>query len=249
MELKDDLYLAVDNDIISTLEVEETSNVPHAVKLGGHTNLCLRVGNILIKKIIHGNLDIIDNAYTQLAEKKLFGITNYQRFDDIVILPFIEGYVTEDISVKEFMYLSDQIRQSGIKPRFTLFDLFDRYNFNPDKKLYGSLLKDTNDVCHGDLAYINIIRTEDTIIPIDWEFFCYANRYWDLGCFLASLYVLDHANTDEIRQKTEEVADPTLAALNVMLLCDYWRAMGDFTGNYYYPKELKVLRDYLLNYV
>ncbi|MDU1905677.1 MAG: hypothetical protein E6772_12915 [Dysgonomonas sp.] len=243
METKNDVYSAIGDDTLFTIEVEDTLNTSRAIRLGGHSNVCLKLGTHLIKKIVYGDTIFLDDAYIQLSEKKLFGITNYQRFDDIVILPFIEGYVTEDISVKEFMYLSEQIRQSGLMPKFTLFDLFDRYDYTPDSNLYAPVLKDINHVAHGDLAYINIVRTEDGIVPIDWEYFCYASKYWDLACFLASLYVFEHANSKEIMLKTEEVADPAMAALSVMLLCEYWVAWGAFTKHDFFPKELTELRD------
>lgn len=249
MENKKNIYSAIDADTLFPVDVEDALDTPNAIRLGGHSNVCLRLGNHLIKKIVYGDVSFLDDAYIQLSEKKLFGITNYQRFDDIVILPFIEGYVTEKINFKEFMYLSEQIRQSGLKPGFTLFDLFDKYDYSPDEELYAPLLEDVGHVAHGDLAYINIIRTEDGIVPIDWEYLCYSSKYWDLACFLASLYVYGHITSEEIMLEAQQLADPAMVALSVMLLCEYWVAWGASTNNDWHPKELTQLRDVLYKYV
>ena len=249
MKPKDNFYSITGDDISLALDVEDKQAITPAEFLGGHTNINLKLGNMLIKKIVYGNIDFVDRAYTELAEKKLFGVMHYQRFDNLLFLSFIEGYVTEDISVKEFMYLSDKIKKCGLTPTTTLTEIFDKYNFSPVKELYAPLLEDIVHVSHGDLAYINIVRTENEIVPIDWEFLCYSTRYWDLACFLASLYVYEHATNEEIRLKTEEVADPRMAALSVMLLCEYWIRFGITTQNHFYPKELKDLRDYLSKFI
>jgi len=231
--------------LMSTTELINKLTPSKVTKLGGDTNFNLRIGNIVLKKIVHGSISFIDDAYTKLLEKKLFGITSYQRFDDLVFLPFIEGNVTHEITVKEVLELSDQINKSGLKPIISILDVFKKYDFYPDKELYAPLLNDINYVSHGDMAYVNIVKGQEGITPIDWEFLCYSVRYWDLGCFMASLYIFKHDSLDQILEKLLAVSDKKLAILATMLLCDYWIAWSISTKYDFFSKELKELRNFL----
>jgi cytidyltransferase-like protein len=237
------------SSLMSTTELINRLTPSEVIKLGGDTNFNLRIGNIVIKKIIRGSVSFIDDAYTKLLEKKLFGITSYQRFDDIALLPFIEGNVTPEISVKEVIDLSGKINNSGLKPIISIMDVFKKYDFYPDKELYAPLLDDISYVSHGDMAYTNIVKGQNGITPIDWEFLCYSVRYWDLGCFLASLYIYKHDNLNQILEKLTTVPDTKLAALATMLLCDYWIAWSISTKYDFFSKELKELRSFLAKQV
>jgi len=233
------------SSLMSTTELINRLTPSKVIKLGGDTNFNLRVGNIVIKKIIRGSVSFIDDAYTKLLEKQIFGITSYQRFDDIAILPFIEGNVTPEISVKEVIDLSGKINNSGLKPIISIIDVFKKYDFYPDKELYALLLNDISYVSHGDMAYTNIVKGQNGITPIDWEFLCYSVRYWDLGCFLASLYIYKHDSLEQILEKLSAVPDTKLAVLATMLLCDYWIAWSISTKYDFFSKELKELRAFL----
>ena len=233
------------SSLMSTTELINKLTPSHVTKLGGDTNLNLRLGNIVIKKIVHGSVSFIDDAYTKLLEKKLFGVTSYQRFDDLVFIPIIDGNVTPEITVQEILDLSEQIRTSGLKPIISIMDVFKKYDFYPDKELYAPLLNDINYVSHGDMAYVNIIKGHGILTPIDWEFLCYSVRYWDLGCFLASLYIWKHNSLEQILEKLLTVPDKKLAMLATMLLCDYWIAWSISTKYDFFSKELKELRGFL----
>jgi hypothetical protein len=237
------------SNLMSTTELINKLSPSEVIKLGGDTNFNLRVGNIVLKKIVHGSISFIDDAYTKLLERKLFGITSYQRFDELVFLPFIEGNVTPELTVKEVIDLSEKINKSGLRPIISIIDVFKKYDFYPDRELYATLLNDINYVSHGDMAYTNIVKGQSGITPIDWEFLCYSVRYWDLGCFLASLYIYQHNNLEQILEKVSNVSDTKLAILATMLLCDYWIAWSISTKYDFFSKELKELRSFLLKQV
>lgn len=237
------------SELMSTTELINRLTPSNVTKLGGDTNLNYRLGNIVIKKIVHGDINFIDDAYSQLLEKKLFGVTSYQRFGDLAFLPYVEGNVTPEISVKEVVSLSNRINQSELKPKISILDVFKNYDFIPDEELYTDLLNDITYVTHGDLAYTNIVKGQNGIIPIDWEFLSYSVKYWDLGCFLASLYIYGHATLEQIINKLSEVDEKRLATLATMLLCDYWIAWSISTNYDFYSNELKELRNNLLNFV
>jgi cytidyltransferase-like protein len=237
------------SNLMSTTELINRLTPSEVLKLGGDTNFNLRVGNIVLKKIVHGSVSFIDDAYTKLLEKNLFGITSYQRFEDLVFLPFIEGNVTPELTVKEVIDLSEKINKSGLKPIISIIDVFKKYDYYPDKELYAPLLNDINYVSHGDMAYTNIVKGQGGITPIDWEFLCYSVRYWDLGCFLASLFIYKHNNLEQILEKVSNVPEKKLAILATMLLCDYWIAWSISTKYDFFSKELKELRSFLLKQV
>ena len=237
------------SSLMSTTELINKLTPSNVTKLDGDTNYNLKLGNIVIKKIVHGDVDFIDDAYSKLLEKKLFGITTYQRFENLVFLPFIEGNVTPQISVKEALELSERVNQSGLKPQITILDVFRKYDFIPDSELYADLLDDVSFVSHGDMAYTNIVKGQNGLVPIDWEFLCYSVKYWDLGCFLASLYIYGHADCQGISNRLEEVEERRFATLAVMLLCDYWIAWSISTQWDFFSKELKELRSFLLETV
>jgi cytidyltransferase-like protein len=233
------------SNLMSTTELINKLSPSEVIKLGGDTNCNFRIGNIVIKKIIHGSVSFIDDAYSKLLEKKLFGITSYQRFSELVFYPFIEGNVTPEISINEVIDLSRQINDSGLKPIISILDVFKKYDFYPDKELYAPLLNDINYVSHGDMAYTNIVKGQNGITPIDWEFLCYSVRYWDLGCFLASLFIYKHNNLEQIMEKIFTISDSKLVVLATMLLCDYWIAWSIATEYDFFSKELKELRNFL----
>ncbi|MDR2551681.1 MAG: adenylyltransferase/cytidyltransferase family protein [Treponema sp.] len=233
------------SSLMSTTELINRLAPSRVTKLGGDTNFNLKIGNMVIKKIVHGSTSFIDDAYSKLLEKKLFGITTYQRFDDLVFIPFIEGSVTHNITVQEVIDLSERINKSGLKPIISIMDVFRKYDFYPDKELYAPLLSDINYVSHGDMAYTNMVKGQNGLTPIDWEFLCYSVKYWDLGCFLASLYIYQHHDLEQIREKVLETSDVKLAGLATMLLCDYWTAWIVSTGHEFFSKELKELRSFL----
>jgi cytidyltransferase-like protein len=246
---KNGFHIMGRSNLMSTTELINRLTPSEITMLGGDTNFNLRLGNIVIKKVIRGSVSFIDDAYSKLLEKKLFGITSYQRFDELVFLPFIEGNVTPELTVKEVIDLSEQINKSGLKPIISILDVFKKYDFFPDKELYASLLNDINYVSHGDMAYTNIVKGQGGLTPIDWEFLCYSVRYWDLGCFLASLFIYKHNNLDQILEKVLNVPDTKLATLATMLLCDYWIAWSISTKYDFFSKELKELRSFLLKQV
>lgn len=231
--------------LMSTTELINKLTPSEVVKLGGDTNFNMRIGNLVIKKIIRGSISFIDDAYTKLLEKKLFGITSYQRFDDLVFLPYIEGNVTPEITIREVIDLSERINKSGLKPIISILDVFKKYDFYPDRDLYRPLLDDISYVSHGDMAYTNIVKGHGGITPIDWEFLCYSVRYWDLGCFLASLYIYKHSSLNDILQKLLGVPNAKMAILATMLLCDYWIAWSISTNYDFFSKELKELKSFL----
>ena len=233
------------SELMSTTELINKLTPSQVVELGGDNNINFRIGNIAIKKIIHGSISFIDDAYTKLLEKKLFGITSYQRFDDIVFLPFIEGNVTPDITVEEFLDLSEQINKSGLKPTISILDVFRKFDFYPDKDLYAPLLDDISYVTHGDLAYTNLVKGNGKITPIDWEYLCYSVRYWDLANFLTSIYIYGHNTLEQILEKLQTIPDTKLATLATMLLTDYWIAWSISTKHDYFSKECKELRSFL----
>jgi choline-phosphate cytidylyltransferase len=237
------------SNLMSTTELINKITPTEVIKLGGDTNFNLKIGNIVLKKVVHGSISFIDDAYSKLLEKKLFGITNYQRFDDLVFLPFIEGNVTPEITIKEVIDLSDKINKSGLRPIISILDVFKKYDFYPDKELYAPLLEDISYVSHGDMAYTNIVKGQNGITPIDWEFLCYSVRYWDLGCFLASLYIYKHDSLEQILEKLLTVPETKLAVLATMLLCDYWIAWSISTKYDFFSKELKELRSFLVKQV
>ncbi|MCZ2614374.1 adenylyltransferase/cytidyltransferase family protein [Bacteroides fragilis] len=233
------------SELMSTTELINKLTPSHVIKLDGDTNQNFRLGNIVIKEVIHGDTEFMDDAYTQLLNNELFGVTNYQRFGKLVFLPFIEGNVTPKVSVHDVVSLSEQISKSGLKPKISLLDVFQKYNFVPDGKLYTELLKDVTVVCHGDMAYTNLVKGQTGLIPIDWEFLCYGVKYWDLGCFLASLYIYGHSDCENIYSKIAETKDLKSAMLATLLLCDYWLAWSVSTEYDYFTKELTELREYL----
>ncbi|MCL2294837.1 MAG: adenylyltransferase/cytidyltransferase family protein [Spirochaetes bacterium] len=233
------------SNLISKDELISRLMPSEVIELGGDNNINFRIGNIAIKKIIHGSISFIDDAYTQLRDKKLFGITHFKRFYDMIFIPFIEGVVTPDISVKEIMDLTEQIAKSGLKPTITIMDVFRKFDYVPDKDLYAPLLNDITHICHGDLAYTNIVKGPNGLIPIDWEWLCYSVPYWDLANFLTSLYIYGHNSLEEILEKTKEVPDPKLAMLSTMLLCDYWLQWSVSAGQDFFPKECRELLDFL----
>ena len=237
------------SQLMSTTELINKLSPSEVTKLGGDSNLNLKIGNIIIKKVVHGSISFFDDAYTQLRDKKLFGITSYQRFDDILVYPYIDGIVTPNITMDSFLDLCDRINKSGMKPNITILDVFRNYSFYPDKELYAPLLNDISYVCHGDLAYVNIVKSEQYLSPIDWEVFCYSVKYWDLGCFLGSLYIWEHNTADEILEKCLSLPNSNLAILATMLLCDYWIAWSLSTKSDFYSKECKELRSFLLNHI
>lgn len=233
------------SELMSTTELINRLTPSHVIKLEGDTNQNFRLGNVVIKEVIHGDTEFMDDAYNQLLEKNLFGVTNYQRFGKLVFLPFIEGNVTPEISVQDIIKLCDKINQSGLIPRTSLNDIFRKYHYCPDTKLYSNLLNDISYVSHGDMAYTNLVKGQTGLYPIDWEFLCYAVKYWDLACFLASLYIYRHSDIEDIYSKLNEVEDKDEALLTLLLLCDYWLAWSDATQYDFYSKELRELRNFL----
>ena len=233
------------SDVMSTAELIKRLTPSEVIELGGDNNINFKIGNIVIKKIIHGSISFIDDAYTQLLEKKLFGVTSYKRFYDIIFIPVIEGVVTHDISVKEFLVLADQITNSGLKPTITIMDVFKKFNFQPNMEIYGPILNDIKYVCHGDLAFTNILKGPEGLTPIDWEYLCYSTPYWDFANFLTSIYIYGHHTLEEIKQKLHEVPDTKTAALATILLSDYWITWSITTKHDYFSKECKELYSYL----
>lgn len=233
------------SELMSTTELINKLTPSHVVKLDGDTNQNFRLGNIVIKEVIHGDTEFMDDAYTQLLSNNLFGVTNYQRFGKLVFLPFIEGNITPEISVQDVVSLSDNISKCGLKPKISLLDIFKKYSFIPNEQLYADLLSDMTVVCHGDMAYTNLGKGQTGLIPIDWEFLCYGVKYWDLGCFLASLYIYGHSDSENIYLKIIETRNPKQAALATLLLCDYWIAWSTSAQYDYFSKELTELRSYL----
>jgi len=246
MKSKNCFHVMGRSNLMSTTELINKLKPSEVRKLDSATNLNVKVGNIVVKKIVHGSINFIDDVYTKLYEGKLFGISSYQRFDDLVFLPYIEGSVTPNITIQEIIDLSGVIERSGLKPSISILDIFRKYDFYPDKELYASLLNDIKYVSHGDLLYTNIVRCGGGgLLPIDWEFLCYSTRYWDLGCFLASLYIYKHNTGSEILEKLSAAGDSELAVLATMLLCDYWIAWSISTKHDFFSKELRELRSFL----
>jgi cytidyltransferase-like protein len=234
------------SELMSTTELINKLTPSNVTKLEGDTNYNLKLGNIVIKKVVHGDIDFIDDAYSKLLEKKAFGITNYQRYENLVFLPFIEGNVTEQLTVKEVLELSQKVNASGIQPMISILNVFEKYNFIPNKTLYADLLSDISYISHGDMAFTNIVKGPNGLVPIDWEFLCYSVKYWDLGCFLASLYIYNHTDYEGILERLNTIEEKRLATLAVMLLCDYWIAWSVATDYDFFTKELKELRTLLL---
>ena len=237
------------SDIITTAELIKKLTPSEVIELGGDNNINFKIGNIVIKKIIHGSIKFIDDAYTQLLEKKLFGVTSYKRFYEIIFIPVIEGVVTPDISVDEFLEIAEQINKSGLKPTISIMDVFKKFGFTPDKEIYKPLLDDISYVCHGDLAYTNIIKGPEGLTPIDWEYLCYSTQYWDLANFLTSIYIYGHCSLEEILEKLKKIPEAETATLATILLSDYWIAWSKFTKHDYFSKECKELHYYLLEHL
>ena len=233
------------SEVMSTAELMKILSPSEVIELGGDNNINFKIGNIVIKKIIHGSIKFIDDAYTQLLEKQLFGVTSYKRFYDIIFMPVIEGVVTPDISIEEFLEVAEQINNSGLKPSITIMDVFKKFNFTPNAELYAPLLNDLSHVCHGDLAFTNMIKGPAGLTPIDWEYLCYSTPYWDLANFLTSLYIYGHNSFEEIVEKLEKTADIKTAALATILLSDYWIAWSKATKHDYFSKECKELHQAL----
>jgi|GEM_PF-2239825 len=237
------------SELMSTTELINKLTPSDVIKLGGDANLNFRIGNMVIKKVVHGSVKFLDDAYTQLSEKKLFGITNYKRFDDVLFYPYVDGITTHNINLDDFLKLSESVNNSGLRPTITILDVFKNYDFTPDKELYEPLLANMDYVCHGDLAHVNIVKGESKLIPIDWEVLCYSVKYWDLGCFLGGLYCWGHNTADEVLEKIQSVPDSKFALLSTLLLCDYWLAWSASTGYDFFIKECTELRSYLIKHV
>lgn len=238
------------SELMSTTDLINRLTPKEVIKLEGATNVNFRIGSVVIKKVLHGNPDFIDNSYKQLVEKGLFGVKTYQRYDDMVFLPFIEGNITHNLSMQEMSEVISSIHHSGLKPTMNMLDVFSFYEFYPEKNLYGSLLENMDHISHGDLAYTNVVRGQLGVFPIDWENLSYSTKYWDLGCYLASIYIYGHDNLYQIHKKLEEFmqienADSKELVLTVMLVCDYWIQWSVHTKHDYFSKELKELRDSL----
>lgn len=248
------LHIMGRSKLMSTTELINKLSPTKVFELSGDTNQNYRIGNITIKKIVHGNSEFIDGAYGQLLEQQAFGITSYQRHDDLVFIPYVEGSVTPDISMPELSNIMDEINNSGIKPTITILDVFKLYDYIPDAQLYGHLLLDMTSVSHGDMAYTNVVKGQLGINPIDWENLCYAMKDWDAAPFLVSLFIYGHRTFEQIKTNTEELAllrktDAKKLALLLMLVCDYWLQWNISTGYEYFPNELKELRSNLNNYM
>ena len=236
------------SDKMSTAEIIKRLTPSEVEELGGDNNINFKIGNIVIKKIIHGSISFIDDAYTQLLEKKLFGVTSYKRFYDIIFIPVIEGVVTPDISVEEFLILAEQINNSGLKPTITIMDVFKKFGFFPDKEFYAPLLKDLSHICHGDLAFTNILKGPEGLVPIDWEYLCYSTPYWDLANFLTSIFIYGHNSLEDIIRMLDKTEDVKTATLATILLSDYWIQWSAFTKHDYFSKECKELYKFLFEH-
>lgn len=237
--------------LMSTTQLINTLTPNEVIKLGGDTNKNYRIGNIVIKQILYGSTKFIDEAYKQLLKKQKFGITNYVRYDDLVFLPYIEGNITPEISMPELSKLIDDINNSELKPSMTILDIFGFYNYVPDKEVYGTILRDIHYVSHGDLAYVNIVKGQLGIFPIDWENLCYSIKNWDSAPFFASLYIWKHDDFESLCKKMSEFAElrnVTFENISIILrlLCDYWIQWSIYTGSDFYSKELKELKHLLL---
>lgn len=239
------------SELMSTTTLINTLTPNEVINLGGATNKNYRIGNVVIKKITFGSIKFIDEAYGQMVEKKKFGMTHYTRYDDLAFLPYVEGNVTPEITMKELSDVVDDINNSGLKPSMTILDVFGFYNYVPDKNLYGEILKDVSYVSHGDLVYTNIVKGQTGIHPIDWECLCYSIKNWDVAPFLASVYAYGHDDFQTLSAKIEELA--TLRNVSyedisiiIRLVCDYWIQWSIHTGSDYFSKELKELKHLLL---
>ena len=233
------------SQLMSTTELINKLSPSRVVKMDGDTNENYRLGNIVIKRIVYGDVDFIDYAYGQLLEKGLFGITSYQRFGKLVFLPFIEGNVTPSLSFDQVLELTKQINLSGLKPKNTLMDMFAQYGFMPDLKVYGELLSDLTYVCHGDLAYPNLVKNQKGLFPIDWEFMLLGTEYWDLATYIASVYVYQYVDCRSVLDAVNDMENSLVLKKTLMLLCDYWVQWSIFTGHDFFSKESKMLRSFL----
>ena len=233
------------SQLMSTTELINKLTPSRVVKMDGDTNENYRLGNIVIKRIVYGNVDFIDYAYGQLLEKGLFGISSYLRFGKLVFLPFIEGNVTPNLTFDQVLELTRQINKSGLKPKITLVDMFAQYGFTPDLEMYGDLLSHLPYVCHGDLAYTNLVKNQEGLFPIDWEFLLYGTEYWDLATYIASVYVYQYVDCRSVLDEVNDMENSTQIKKNLMLLCDYWIAWSAFTGHDFFSKESNMLRSFL----
>lgn len=233
------------SQLMSTTELINKLTPSRVVKMDGDTNENYRLGNIVIKHIVYGNVDFIDYVYGQLLEKGLFGISSYLRFGKLVFLPFIEGNVTPNLTFDQVLELTRQINKSGLKPKITLIDLFAQYGFTPDLEMYGDLLSHLSYVCHGDLAYTNLVKNQEGLFPIDWEFLLYGTEYWDLAAYTASVYVYQYVDCRSVLDEVNNMENSTQIKKSLMLLCDYWIAWSAFTGHDFFSKELNMLRSFL----
>lgn len=233
--------------LMSTTELINKLTPTRVIKLEGDTNRNYRLGNILIKHIVHGDVNCVDYAYEQLLKYSLFGVTSYQRFGNLVFLPYIEGNVSPNISFKQITKLMQEIKSSPLKPNISLLDLFDMYDFKPDMEFYTDILDENmlQYVCHGDLAYTNVVKNQTGIYPIDWEFLLYGTRYWDLGCYIASVFIYNYVDCRTILDEINELDDSLEIKKNTMLLCDYWIQWSVACKQDYFSNELKMLRAYL----
>ena len=233
--------------LMSTTELINKLTPSRVVKLDGDTNENYRLGNIVIKRIVYGDVDFIDYAYGQLLEKGLFGITSYQRFGQLAFLPFIEGNISPNLSFEQVLELTKEINASGLKPRITLIDMFNQYGFTPDKDFYADLLSDMSYVCHGDLAYTNLVKNQEGVYPIDWEFLLYGTEHWDLACYIASVYIYQYIDCRCVLDSISDMENCNQIKKTIMLLCDYWIAWSVFTKHDFFSKELKMLRSFLFS--
>lgn len=231
--------------LMSTTELINKLTPSRVFKLEGDTNENYRLGNIVIKRIVYGDADFIDYAYSQLLDKGVFGVNSYQRYGQLVFLPYIEGHVSPNLSFEQVLSLTRKINNSGLKPKITLLDMFNQYDFVPDKEFYYDILSNLNYVCHGDLAYTNLVKNQEGLFPIDWEFLLYGTEYWDLACYITSVYIYQYIDCRNVLDAISDMDNCKEIKKTVMLLCDYWIAWSAFTKHDYFTKELRMLRSFI----
>ena len=145
-----------------------------------------------------------------LKSAGLYEVFTYNPIDLTVTYDYFEGQDNQEISKIEDVFKMISGYSKPIKANLMTLDQMHKQlsGFKWPKELY-KLAGNMNCLTHDDMNKVNIIKTPDGYMPIDWERACLGPQYYDLGSWLVN-QVMYEVDNPRAKDRTEQLIQSKL---------------------------------------